>query len=139
MLALGWLLGGTVGLGTVAYALAIGPLAQFFIPLFAVPDGTARGTSAARRRRARHHRAGHSRPAEPSPTVREPVRAVVPREPDGRVGVPFRDARRHHLCMGENGWRWTDAWIFVSLVIAQRRRTAPPGGEIPPAGGRPPH
>ncbi|MEH0842397.1 hypothetical protein V6U81_08405 [Micromonospora sp. CPCC 205711] len=20
--------------------------------------------------------------------------------------------------MGENGWRWTDAWIFVSLVIA---------------------
>jgi uncharacterized membrane protein YczE len=36
VLALGWLLGGTVGLGTVAYALAIGPLAQFFIPLFAV-------------------------------------------------------------------------------------------------------
>ncbi|GAB3941120.1 YczE/YyaS/YitT family protein [Micromonospora vulcania] len=38
VLALGWLLGGTVGLGTVAYALAIGPLAQFFIPMFAVPD-----------------------------------------------------------------------------------------------------
>ncbi|MFJ6196396.1 YitT family protein [Micromonospora sp. NPDC092111] len=37
VLALGWLLGGTVGVGTVAYALAIGPLAQFFIPLFAVP------------------------------------------------------------------------------------------------------
>ncbi|MGW5672056.1 membrane protein YczE [Micromonospora sp. NPDC003776] len=37
VLALGWLLGGTVGLGTVAYALAIGPLAQLFIPLFAVP------------------------------------------------------------------------------------------------------
>ncbi|GAA4576699.1 membrane protein [Micromonospora coerulea] len=36
VLALGWLLGGTVGLGTVAYALAIGPLAQLFIPLFAV-------------------------------------------------------------------------------------------------------
>ena len=36
VLALGWLLGGTVGLGTVAYALAIGPLAQVFIPLFAV-------------------------------------------------------------------------------------------------------
>ena len=36
VLALGWLLGGTVGLGTVAYALAIGPLAQMFIPLFAV-------------------------------------------------------------------------------------------------------
>ena len=36
VLALGWLLGGTVGLGTVAYAVAIGPLAQVFIPLFAV-------------------------------------------------------------------------------------------------------
>ncbi|MEU7971720.1 hypothetical protein AB0B48_06730 [Micromonospora sp. NPDC049089] len=41
VLALGWLLGGTVGLGTVAYALAIGPLAQFFIPLFAVPEAAA--------------------------------------------------------------------------------------------------
>jgi uncharacterized membrane protein YczE len=40
VLALGWLLGGTVGLGTVAYALAIGPLAQLFIPLFAVPPAT---------------------------------------------------------------------------------------------------
>ncbi|MFG1837701.1 YitT family protein [Micromonospora sp. NPDC049175] len=38
VLALGWLLGGKVGVGTVAYALAIGPLAQLFIPLFAVPD-----------------------------------------------------------------------------------------------------
>jgi len=37
VLALGWLLGGTVGAGTVAYALSIGPLAQLFIPLFAVP------------------------------------------------------------------------------------------------------
>ena len=30
--------------------------------------------------------------------------------------------------MGENGWRWTDAWIFVSLVIAsgagRHRRSA---------------
>ncbi|TNH27149.1 hypothetical protein FHG89_18895 [Micromonospora orduensis] len=37
VLALGWLLGGTVGVGTVAYALAIGPLAHLFIPVFAVP------------------------------------------------------------------------------------------------------
>ncbi|HEX6970111.1 MAG TPA: hypothetical protein VF174_15055 [Micromonosporaceae bacterium] len=36
VLATGWLLGGTVGLGTVAYALAIGPLAHLFIPLFTV-------------------------------------------------------------------------------------------------------
>lgn len=32
VLAIGWLLGGTVGLGTVAYALAIGPIVQFFLP-----------------------------------------------------------------------------------------------------------
>lgn len=36
VLASGWLLGGTVGVGTVAFALAIGPLAQFFLPIFAV-------------------------------------------------------------------------------------------------------
>ncbi|GAA3101459.1 YczE/YyaS/YitT family protein [Streptosporangium carneum] len=33
VLAAGWLLGGTVGLGTVVFALAIGPLSQFFMPL----------------------------------------------------------------------------------------------------------
>lgn len=32
VVAAGWLLGGTVGIGTVAYALAIGPLVQFFMP-----------------------------------------------------------------------------------------------------------
>jgi uncharacterized membrane protein YczE len=36
VLATGWLLGGTVGLGTVLYALAIGPLTQLFLPLVAV-------------------------------------------------------------------------------------------------------
>ena len=36
VLGAGWLLGGTVGIGTVLYALAIGPLAQAFLPLFAV-------------------------------------------------------------------------------------------------------
>jgi uncharacterized membrane protein YczE len=37
VLGTGFLLGGTAGLGTIAYALAIGPLAQFFIPRFTVP------------------------------------------------------------------------------------------------------
>ena len=37
VLAVGWLLGGTVGIGTVVFALAIGPLAQVFLPLFQVP------------------------------------------------------------------------------------------------------
>jgi uncharacterized membrane protein YczE len=36
VLGMGFLLGGTVGLGTIAYALAIGPLAQLFIPVFTV-------------------------------------------------------------------------------------------------------
>ncbi|MEV4809976.1 YczE/YyaS/YitT family protein [Micromonospora avicenniae] len=44
VLALGFLLGGTVGLGTVAYALAIGPLAQFFVPIFAVAQPGDVGT-----------------------------------------------------------------------------------------------
>jgi uncharacterized membrane protein YczE len=41
VLAVGWLLGGTVGIGTVAYALAIGPLTQTFLPWFTV-SGTPR-------------------------------------------------------------------------------------------------
>jgi uncharacterized membrane protein YczE len=35
VLATGWFLGGTVGVGTVLYALSIGPLAHVFVPLFA--------------------------------------------------------------------------------------------------------
>ncbi len=35
VLAIGWLLGGSVGVGTVAYALLIGPLAHVFVPLLA--------------------------------------------------------------------------------------------------------
>ncbi|SCL23732.1 YczE/YyaS/YitT family protein [Micromonospora inyonensis] len=41
VLALGWLLGGTVGVGTVAYALAIGPLTQAFLPLVTVSGADA--------------------------------------------------------------------------------------------------
>jgi uncharacterized membrane protein YczE len=33
VLGTGWLLGGTVGIGTVVYALAIGPLAQLLLPM----------------------------------------------------------------------------------------------------------
>jgi uncharacterized membrane protein YczE len=33
VVATGWLLGGTVGVGTILYALAIGPLTQAFLPL----------------------------------------------------------------------------------------------------------
>ncbi|HXH98252.1 MAG TPA: hypothetical protein VNH40_13680 [Gaiellaceae bacterium] len=34
VLLTGWLLGGTVGVGTLLYAVSIGPLAHLFIPLF---------------------------------------------------------------------------------------------------------
>ncbi len=50
VLAAGWLLGGDVGLGTVVYALAIGPLAHVFIPRFtitAAPAGARAAASAA--------------------------------------------------------------------------------------------
>lgn len=34
VLVVGWILGGTVGVGTVVYAFAIGPLIQLFLPYF---------------------------------------------------------------------------------------------------------
>jgi uncharacterized membrane protein YczE len=48
VLCTGWLLGGTVGIGTVVYALSIGPLAHVFVPLFArvrrLPEGALEAT-----------------------------------------------------------------------------------------------
>ena len=44
VLGTGWLLGGTVGIGTVAYALGIGPLTQAFLPWFAVRPVSPRGS-----------------------------------------------------------------------------------------------
>ncbi|WP_314325653.1 hypothetical protein [Paenarthrobacter ilicis] len=44
VLAVGFFLGGSVGVGTVVYALAIGPIVQVLLPLFMVPEkekGTA--------------------------------------------------------------------------------------------------
>lgn len=37
VLLIGWLLGGKVGVGTVVYAFAIGPLIQLFLPSFRQP------------------------------------------------------------------------------------------------------
>lgn len=34
VLALGWMLGGAVGVGTILYTLSTGPLMQFFLPMF---------------------------------------------------------------------------------------------------------
>lgn len=38
VLAGGWLLGGSLGAGTVIYAFAIGPLVQFFLPYFQISE-----------------------------------------------------------------------------------------------------
>jgi len=46
VLAIGWLLGGTVGVGTVLYAFAIGPLVQLFLPLFTIRDTGPQTSSA---------------------------------------------------------------------------------------------
>jgi uncharacterized membrane protein YczE len=50
VVAVGWLLGGVFGVGTLLYAVAIGPLAQLFLPLFTprrpAPAATSPATSA---------------------------------------------------------------------------------------------
>jgi len=83
VLAAGALLGGTVGIGTVVYALAIGPLAHVFVPWFAVPVDSAPpweetamtdSTASASRRgsrstsRARERRSSTSASPEGAPT-----------------------------------------------------------------------
>lgn len=70
VLALGWLLGGTVGVGTVGYALGIGPLTQFFIPRFAVPPAPV-----------------PTDPPRAAPGAGTPVPAA-PTDPAPRVGTP---------------------------------------------------
>ncbi|MFE2424581.1 YitT family protein [Streptomyces hokutonensis] len=44
VVATGFALGGTVGVGTLLYALAIGPLAQLFLRVFAVPSAPGGST-----------------------------------------------------------------------------------------------
>lgn len=57
VLGLGWLLGGTVGIGTLAYALAIGPLAHLLIPMFTIPARPIRTPQGEQRHEAaRSHR-----------------------------------------------------------------------------------
>ncbi|MFI5686106.1 YitT family protein [Streptomyces sp. NPDC051636] len=48
VVATGFVLGGTVGVGTVLYALSIGPLAQLFLRVFAVPSASGGSTVVAK-------------------------------------------------------------------------------------------
>jgi len=47
VLTVGWLLGGTVGVGTVLYAVSIGPLTQLFLPwvVYREPTPTPKPTA----------------------------------------------------------------------------------------------
>ncbi|MFE9701758.1 YitT family protein [Streptomyces sp. NPDC006270] len=47
VVATGFVLGGSLGAGTVLYALAIGPLAQFFLRMFALPSPAGAGVTTA--------------------------------------------------------------------------------------------
>jgi len=47
VLAIGWLLGGNVGIGTLAFALLIGPMVNLTIPLLRVPAAAPRSTEEA--------------------------------------------------------------------------------------------
>ncbi|MGV8895145.1 MAG: YczE/YyaS/YitT family protein [Rhodoglobus sp.] len=47
VLAIGWMLGGTVGLGTLAFALLIGPMVNVALPLLRVPGGDTHAAPAA--------------------------------------------------------------------------------------------
>ncbi|MFD7027521.1 YitT family protein [Streptomyces sp. NPDC059917] len=67
VLAGGFLLGGTVGIGTVAYALAIGPLSQLFLRVFALPAPEPRPDEA---------------PEQPSPGAEHPPSTAPPRSPE---------------------------------------------------------
>jgi uncharacterized membrane protein YczE len=41
VLAIGWVLGGQVGIGTLAFALLIGPMINLTLPVLTVPGGAA--------------------------------------------------------------------------------------------------
>ncbi|WP_370342464.1 YitT family protein [Catenulispora sp. MAP5-51] len=93
VLAAGWLLGGTVGVGTVLFAAAIGPLAQFFITRFDLdPPG---GHHAPPARHHQHDPSGKGRDrrrrlgAHPGPRARR-LRGRARRSGGDRPAVPGR-------------------------------------------------
>lgn len=67
VLVVGLLMGGSVGVGTVAYALAIGPLVQVFLPLFTVAERGAAAEPVAHTRQP----VAQAPQAEPAPQVKQ--------------------------------------------------------------------
>ena len=102
MLAVGWLLGGNVGLGTLVYAAAIGPLVHVTIPRLklgpayrsrvlsrAVSAGrSAQGDAAQRgQRRATPARAGGASPADARAPLRSSGTATSQSVPEPLPGL----------------------------------------------------
>jgi len=58
VLAAGWLLGGSVGVGTVLYAVSIGPLVHYLLPLLTIHKGESDATP---QRHSRQHPTGSGR------------------------------------------------------------------------------
>ncbi|MGY5129868.1 membrane protein YczE [Streptomyces nigrescens] len=85
VLAVGGLLGGSVGVGTVLYALAVGPVTQFFLPWFAY----------------------RSTPTQPLPHSRVPragaAAAAGGQRPGGRRTLPLRGQQAGAACGPDHG------------------------------------
>jgi len=87
VLVAGWLLGGTVGVGTVVYAVCIGPLAHVFVPLFsrpAPPEQAAREPAAGEPNAAEIAAGPARRVRSASAAWRPPRRSGRRRRPCGR-------------------------------------------------------
>ncbi len=83
VVTLGWLLGGVVGIGTLLYALLIGPVVQFFLPLLTVRLDPPRG--------AQDEAAEGSRE---SGSLRQDHTAAAKAESSSSDGHPERPAQR---------------------------------------------
>jgi uncharacterized membrane protein YczE len=103
VLAAGFALGGGVGMGTVLYALAIGPLAQFFLRFFTITEPAAAtpvrrsGTAVPGTARPRAVRPGVSRPGGRRTGTARPQAALGP---DSRGA---QQAREDHDVAGVAG------------------------------------
>src|SRR3984957_10960565 len=93
VLAVGWLLGGTVGVGTLLYAVSIGPLAHVLIPKLAI-DKTPAAPRTIQTKITDEKAASHDH-ADVRP---ERARFGRSRRRPGRAGLPRRGTRlRLHL------------------------------------------
>jgi uncharacterized membrane protein YczE len=77
VLVVGWLLGGVVGLGTVLYAVLIGPVVQVFLPIFTVPlaEAASAAGSGVEGQDDREHPAGARAPQRGGSDGERPARA----------------------------------------------------------------